>query len=173
MAIVNPEGTREYGIRTEPGGPGLDTTTDLKEAEGRLERLRDMIPDAVLVTRRLSPWQPIDGPPSPEMMPDWTPESEWTFEEWVFETRAVRDALAALGVQVPKCLPGEPEDCGESPWAHYASYLAILKANAQFMIETNLSHPAPGVAVHYGENVYEHALEEARQDWRDDEEEGR
>jgi hypothetical protein len=93
---------------------------------------------------------------------DWQPDSEWSADEWAFEARAARDALAALGVTVPACLAGEPADCGTPAWAHYATYLAMVKARAQAMLEANLSHPQPGVSAHYGRDVYEEVLGDYR-----------
>lgn len=98
----------------------------------------------------------------------WQPESGWTPEECVFEARAVRDTLAVLGVMVPHCLPGEPEDCGTPAWAHYGTYLAMLKAKAQLMIEANLSAPGPGQDKHFGEHVYNEVLDGYRRELFDD-----
>ena len=43
----------------------------------------------------------------------WRPAAKpWGPAEWTAEAKHVRDALTALGVFTPPCLPGEPEDCG-------------------------------------------------------------
>lgn len=63
----------------------------------------------------------------------------WTAEEWVGEVRHVRDAMAALGVFVPSCLPGEPADCGEPILEHYVTYLALLNARVVVMAQANLT----------------------------------
>lgn len=88
----------------------------------------------------------------------WRPDSHFTEEEWVFEARNVRKCLANLGLFVPNCLAGEEKDCGGPAWIHYAAYLSMLKARAQAMIQTNLSHPAPGMAEHFGEVAYQEHL---------------
>ena len=92
----------------------------------------------------------------------WQPDSPWTPDEWAFETRGVRDALAALGVTVPHCLPGEPADCGAPVWSHYATYLGLLKARAQIFIETNLGPGGPGAD--FAENVYTEELDSYRRE---------
>lgn len=96
----------------------------------------------------------------------WEPDNGWDAEQWTKEAKAVREALATIGVIVPHCLPGEPEDCGEAPWAHYASYAALLKANAQLMIEVNLAKgPDNSVVQHFGELVYEDEVNRLRRDF--------
>lgn len=73
-----------------------------------------------------TPWQQRDKP--------------WGPAEWTSEAKHVRDALAALGVFVPACLPGEPADCGSSTAAeHYVSYLALLNARIIAMAQANLN----------------------------------
>lgn len=56
---------------------------------------------------------------------------------WMQEIRLVRTALKALGIELPPCLPGEPQDCGQPLPAHYAAELAMLMAKAQVLIEVN------------------------------------
>jgi hypothetical protein len=92
------------------------------------------------------------------------PDNGWTFEEWMSATRTVRTALAALNVEVPHCLPGEPKDCGTPVWAHYGSYLAILKAHAQLLIEIGLGHDHEHQCPtdYYGTEVYQQELEKMR-----------
>jgi len=63
----------------------------------------------------------------------------WTAEQWTNECRHLRDALSALGVVVPSCLPGEPRDCGEPLLDHYISYLALLNARVVVMAQANLN----------------------------------
>lgn len=63
----------------------------------------------------------------------------WSAEQWTSECRAVRDALSALSVIVPSCLPGEPRDCGEPLVEHYVSYLALLNARVVVMAQANLT----------------------------------
>lgn len=60
-----------------------------------------------------------------------------TEDEWIFEVRAVRDALIALGESVPPCVSGDGELCGHntSAQAHYGMYLAMLKARTQLMFD--------------------------------------
>lgn len=56
-----PEGvTIEYAIRT-PDGQALDPTPSLTEARARLDRYRDIWPEAVVAQReiRYSPWVPV------------------------------------------------------------------------------------------------------------------
>lgn len=63
----------------------------------------------------------------------------FTAEEWTAEVKHVRDAMAALGVFVPPCLPGEPEDCGTPLVDHYVTYLALLNARVVVMAQANLT----------------------------------
>lgn len=63
----------------------------------------------------------------------------FTFGQWLGETRHVRDALAALGVLVPPCLPGEEKDCGEPVVEHYMTYLAMINARIVAMAQANLT----------------------------------
>ncbi|TDD75418.1 hypothetical protein [Actinomadura rubrisoli] len=86
-----------------------------------------------------------------EQLADWRPNSSWTMEEWVRETRALREALTVLGAAVPHCLPGEPSDCGASVWAHYATYAGMLKGVSHVKAECNLG-PGPGLDL--AERVY-------------------
>lgn len=57
--------------------------------------------------------------------PGWKPLAERT-----------REALALLGYQVPACLPGEPEACGENFVMHAVGNLAALKA----VVEVHIAH---------------------------------
>ncbi|MEU0770549.1 hypothetical protein [Streptomyces albogriseolus] len=95
----------------------------------------------------------------------YSPNPDWDNDDWHRETTAVRDALAALGVIVPTCLPGEPGDCGAPAWTHYAGYLALLKARTQTLILANLGEqPGPpdtgisNLAHHTGHHLYEEEL---------------
>ena len=84
---------------------------------------------------------------------------EWGPEEWTFEARAVRRALAAVGEVVPECLPDEPNSCGETAEHHHGTWLAMLKARAQLMIEANHSESQADL---FGESVYRSALDDGR-----------
>lgn len=63
---MNPDAI-EYGIQ-KPGGPVLDPTTSLPEAQGRLERYQDLWPDAALVRRPVfyGNWKPVDPTKEPK-----------------------------------------------------------------------------------------------------------
>lgn len=67
--------------------------------------------------------------------------ANWSDEEWLNEARRVRHALAALGDQLPLCLPDEPGACGQSTQDHFAFYCAQLKARARVRIERDLPEP--------------------------------
>ena len=82
----------------------------------------------------------------------------WSFEQWLAETRAVRDALAVLGITVPYCLPGEPGDCGAPLSNHYASYLGLLRGRVEVFWESNLDGQEKTLA----EGIYADTLIEAR-----------
>ncbi|GAA1558582.1 hypothetical protein GCM10009678_46970 [Actinomadura kijaniata] len=77
-------------------------------------------------------------------MKQWTPNSSWTLDEWMRETRALREALTILGAPLARCLPGEPLDCGRSVWEHYATYAGMLKGVAHIKAECNLGD-GPGM----------------------------
>ncbi|RFU83648.1 hypothetical protein DY218_27460 [Streptomyces triticagri] len=51
----------------------------------------------------------------------------------------MRTALAALGVEVPACLPGEDSGCDQSAQGHYLTYLAMLNARVVTMAAANLT----------------------------------
>lgn len=91
----------------------------------------------------LTQWRPADSP--------------WTGDQWIRETRGLRSALEALSIQVPHCLPGEPGDCGEPVWSHYATYAAMLRAYSQGMAEENLGPGSPGAL--FAEHVYQAELD--------------
>ncbi|WP_411093591.1 hypothetical protein [Streptomyces sp. 049-1] len=84
---------------------------------------------------------------------------EWGPEEWAMEARAVRRALAAVGEIVPECLPGESRYCGTSAQEHHGTWLAMLKARAQIMIEANHEED---MAAHFGESMYQKSLDDGR-----------
>ncbi|MGI5166555.1 hypothetical protein ACQEU3_19590 [Spirillospora sp. CA-253888] len=86
-----------------------------------------------------------------ESLANWQPNSSWTMGEWLREARALREALAALGMTTPHCLPGEPADCGASVWEHYATYAGMLKGAAHVKAECHLG-PGPGLDL--AERVY-------------------
>lgn len=56
MAIIDSRATREYGTRSEPGGPGRDVTTSRKDAEERTAWYQEMVPGAEVVSRDVGPW---------------------------------------------------------------------------------------------------------------------
>ncbi|MEU6932833.1 hypothetical protein AB0A05_27165 [Streptomyces sp. NPDC046374] len=102
----------------------------------------------------------------------YNPNPDWDGPQWLMETRAVRSALKAIGVEVPECLAGEPKDCGEPTWSHYAAYCSMLKMRAQFMLDMNLGDQPgppgtgiPDLAEHYGEHVYRATLTNETRRW--------
>lgn len=88
------------------------------------------------------------------------PPTAWTEEDWAFEARAVRRTLASIGRIVPECLPDEMA-CGGTYQQHYAHWVTLLKAIAQYMLESNLG---PEAAEECGGPVYEGVLDELRRD---------
>ncbi|MCA2226362.1 hypothetical protein [Nonomuraea aurantiaca] len=73
---------------------------------------------------------------------DATPSAkvEVTVRDWAEGARTVREAFAALGLTLPACLPGEPEDCGHGDARdHYASYLGALQGHVESLIEASFA----------------------------------
>lgn len=54
-------------------------------------------------------------------------------DEVVHAAKAVRDALAALGLFMAPMLPGEEKHDGRTPETHYVFYLALLAGRVEAM----------------------------------------
>lgn len=74
---------------------------------------------------------------------------------WFEVARGARIALDVLGWgSAPRCMPGEPEECGGTIGQHAASYLAALQAVAQHQLD-HMAAPETLVS-----DIYAHTLEE-------------
>lgn len=62
---------------------------------------------------------------------------------WREATERRRAALEALGIEVPYCLSGEPDECGGGDVEHFASYTATLMAHAQWDMR-RMEYACPG-----------------------------
>lgn len=64
-------------------------------------------------------------------------------DSWRIATEQRRAALEALGMEMPKCLSGEPDDCGDGDLEHFAAYTATLMAQTQWDMQV-MDHACPG-----------------------------
>jgi hypothetical protein len=69
-------------------------------------------------------------------------EREISTEPDAYEARALRDALAALGLFVAPMLPGEKNHDGRPVEDHFLVYLALLKHQVDATIELNVTDDA-------------------------------
>lgn len=53
-------------------------------------------------------------------------------DSWRVATERRRAAMESLGIAMPRCLSGEPDDCGAGDMDHFAAYTAALMAHAQW-----------------------------------------
>jgi hypothetical protein len=91
-----------------------------------------------------------------------------TTVSWRIATEQRRAALEALGVEMPKCLSGEPEDCGAGDMEHFSAYTATLMAHTQWdMFVLEHACPGQGTSAHLAE-VFAHQCCEAQPDGFDD-----
>ncbi|MFD9053304.1 hypothetical protein [Streptomyces zaomyceticus] len=70
-------------------------------------------------------------------MSDWDDcrTDEGMTDSWEAYAKGTRNALALLGVDLPKCLPGEPMDCGHDFAQHALGNLAALRAWADVELQ--------------------------------------
>ena len=68
-------------------------------------------------------------------------------EEWARVARESREALELLGRPLPRCLPGEADECGATFAQHAAAHLATIKAVA----DHQLWHLGPGFSQVHGD----------------------
>ena len=76
---------------------------------------------------------------------------------WQQYAEHLRNVCEQIGVTHPRCLPGEPDDCGHGYPDHCMSYLASLQAKA----EDGLEH------MHHGQTAGELQAERLLNHWRD------
>lgn len=88
----------------------------------------------------------------------------WSAEKWGQEARGVRNALAALGILVPFCLPGEKDHCGQPAVDHYVNYLAKLNAQSAVMAMANLDEAQQVDFDHQARHFGEELLSELEDD---------
>jgi hypothetical protein len=63
-----------------------------------------------------------------------------------------RTALEALGVEMPRCLGGEPDDCGAGDVEHFSAYTATLMAQSLWdMYALDRACPGQGTNMHLAE----------------------
>ncbi|MFE7127975.1 hypothetical protein [Streptomyces sp. NPDC057617] len=79
-----------------------------------------------------------------------------TDEEWAHIARYVRHAVNKVGPELPLCLPGEPQECGQSAQQHVLLWAADLKARAHHLIEE--SAPSRDEATYYAGPLYKDKL---------------
>lgn len=71
---------------------------------------------------------------------------------WRTATEQRRDALESLGIEMPRCLSGEPEDCGGGDLEHFSAYTATLMAQTQWdMHVMERACPGQGTGEHIAE----------------------
>ncbi|MFZ3473970.1 hypothetical protein ACODT3_06310 [Streptomyces sp. 4.24] len=63
------------------------------------------------------------------------PGRERTEDQWALIAGQVRHAANKLGTALPLCMPGEPQQCGQSAQQHALAWAAELKARAHHLIE--------------------------------------
>lgn len=65
--------------------------------------------------------------------------------EWEVAATGSREALACLGYRIgPRCLPGEPDDCGGTYAEHAGAHLCALIAVAEHQLQHHLRWPDDG-----------------------------
>ncbi|MFD8965233.1 hypothetical protein ACFV0C_09545 [Streptomyces sp. NPDC059568] len=80
-----------------------------------------------------------------------------TDEEWAHIARWVRYAANKVGrPELPLCLPGEPQECGQSMQQHVLLWAADLKAAAHHLIEE--SAPSHDEAAYHAGPLYKDKL---------------
>jgi hypothetical protein len=96
------------------------------------------------------------------LIPGGTPMPR-TEEEWAAIARYVRHAAnKVIAEDLPLCLPGEPQECGQAAQRHVLEWAAALKAAAHHLIEE--SAPSQDQAAYYAGSLYKEKLSALRQD---------
>ncbi|MEV0035091.1 hypothetical protein [Streptomyces sp. NPDC050804] len=85
-----------------------------------------------------------------------------TDEQWKRTAIYVRHAYNKLSVRdLPLCLPGEPQECGQSAQQHVLLWAADLKAAAHHLIEE--SAPSHDEAAYHAGPLYKDKLSVLRE----------
>lgn len=82
-------------------------------------------------------------------------------ESWRRAALHIRDKVEHLvGEQLPRCLPDEPEACGSDYAHHLLSYVTVIKAHGEWMIQ-HFIEDAPETGRAMADELYEAHLRTA------------
>lgn len=79
-------------------------------------------------------------------------------DTWIEYAQDLRETLEDWGVTIPRCLPGEPGACPGSAAEHVLSYLAAIKARAEFAIR-EMGHGSHAAPPQHAEALYQQWLD--------------